>query len=178
MEKETSTTIEPASLERRICIIRGQKVIFDSDLADLYQVPAKRLNEQVKRNIERFPSDFMFRLSAEEVSNLRSQFATSSSGYGGRRYLPFVFTEHGVAMVSSVLRSPRAIQMNIFIVRAFVRIRDFLATNQDVSLKILELEQGQEIQDRAIIEISKVIDRLTEEAIQPSGKLGFATGEE
>lgn len=137
-----------------------------------------RLNEQVKRNVGRFPEDFMFQITKAEYENLISQFAISSSVYGGRRRLPHAFTEHGVAMLSSVLRSPRAIQMNIFIIPAFVRIREFLATNQDLAFKILELEQGQEIQDEAIMEISKVIDRLTEAAMNPPGKLGFATGEE
>jgi hypothetical protein len=104
-------------IERKIYLIRGHKVMLDRDLAELYQVPTRRLNEQVKRNLTRFPTDFMFQLSDEEAENLRSQFATSSTSHGGRRYLPYVFTEQGVAMLSSVLNSERAVQVNIAICR-------------------------------------------------------------
>jgi len=129
-------------IERRIYLIRSEKVMLDSGLAELYQVPTKRLNEAVKRNRDRFPPDFMFQLTDAEFDDLksqadlnsgsdflRSQIATSSLP-GGRRYLPYAFTEHGVAMLSSVLRSPRAIQMNILIARAFVRMRDLLASHK------------------------------------------------
>jgi ORF6N domain len=108
-------------IERRIYLIRGQKVILDSDLAELYRVPTKRLNEQVTRNIDRFPEDFMFQLDDQEATALWSQIATSRQRRGGRRYLPRVFTEQGVAMLSSVLRSERAVQVNIAIMRTFVR---------------------------------------------------------
>jgi hypothetical protein len=108
-------------IERRIYVIRGQKVMFDSDLAELYQVTTGNLNLAVRRNAGRFPEDFMFQLTQEEFQNLRLQYASSSFGYGGRRYLPYAFTEHGVAMLSSVLNSERAVQMNILIVRAFVK---------------------------------------------------------
>jgi hypothetical protein len=100
-------------IEGKIYLIRGQKVMLDSDLAELYGVPTRRLTEQVKRNISRFPADFTFQLTSEEAKNLRSQIAISSSGHGGRRYLPYVFTEQGVSMLSSVLKSERAIQVNI-----------------------------------------------------------------
>ena len=116
------------SIERRIYLIRGHKVMFDSDLAQLYQVETKNLNKAVRRNLNRFPEDFMFQLGKEEFDNLRFQFGTSSLGYGGRRYLPYAFTEHGVAMLSSVLNSGRAVQMNILIIRAFIRMRDMLGT--------------------------------------------------
>ncbi|HEY0907840.1 MAG TPA: ORF6N domain-containing protein [Candidatus Paceibacterota bacterium] len=132
---------EPATIAQRILIIRGQKVMIDSDLAQLYEVTAKRLNEQVRRNISRFPDDFMFRLTALEVENLRSQIATSS--YGGRRYLPYVFTEHGVAMLSSVLRSERAVQVSVFIIRAFVKMREMLVGHTDLSGRLAELEKVQ-----------------------------------
>ena len=115
-------------------MIRGKRVMLDRDLAMLYGVPVKRLNEQVKRNILRFPDDFMYRLTREEVANLKSHFATSS--WGGIRKLPYVFTEQGVAMLSSVLNSERAIEVNIAIMRAFVRLREILLTHTDLAAKI------------------------------------------
>src|ERR1700736_328073 len=114
-------------VESRILILRGHKVILDSDLAELYGVPVKRLNEQVKRNVERFPADFMFQLSAREHDHLRSQFATSKQARGGRRYPPYAFTEHGAIMAATVLNSKRAVEMSVFVVRAFVRLRELLA---------------------------------------------------
>ena len=109
--------------------------MLDSDLAGLYQVPTKRLNEAVRRNLGRFPADFMFQLTEEELENLRSQIATSSSGHGGRRNPPYAFTEHGVAMLSSVLSSERAVELNILIIRAFVRLREYLADSQGLGSK-------------------------------------------
>lgn len=126
---------------QRIFFVRGVKVILDSDLADFYDVSVKVLLQSIKRNIERFPEDFMFQLTKNEFEDLRSQFVTSS--WGGRRYLPYAFTEHGVAMLSSVLRSPRAVQMNILIVRAFIKIREILASNKDLAGKIEELQREQ-----------------------------------
>src|SRR5260370_28001097 len=111
-------------IERRIYLIRGQKVMLDSDLAELYQVLTKNLNLAVRRNQHRFPEDFMFQLTKEETESLRLQFATPNEGRGGRRYLPYAFTELGVAMLSSVLNSERAVQMNILIIRAFVKLRE------------------------------------------------------
>src|SRR6266702_7176666 len=116
-------------IERRIYVIRGQKVMLDTDLAELYQVATFRLNEAVKRNADRFPEDFMFQLTKEEADALTSQFAMSKTGRGGRRTLPYAFTEHGVAMLSSVLNSDRAVRMNILIIRAFVQLRELLATH-------------------------------------------------
>src|SRR5580658_5157249 len=130
--------IRPASIERRIYFVRGQKVITDNDLAVLYRVPTKAFNQAVRRNMLRFPADFMFQLTSDETENLRSQFVTSS--WGGRRYLPYVFTEQGVAMLSSVLKSDRAIQVNIAIMRAFVKVRELLATHQELALRLGELE--------------------------------------
>jgi len=129
------------NIENKIYVIRGQNVMLDSDLADLYEIPTKRLNEQVKRNIERFPSDFIFHLTKEESEILRSQIATSRS-YGGRRYAPYVFTENGVAMLSSVLKSPKAIQVNIAIMRIFTKLRSFLLLEKDLSQKVDKLERG------------------------------------
>jgi hypothetical protein len=127
-------------IEKKIFLIRGQKVMTDRDLADLYGVPTKRLNEQVRRNMRRFPSDFMFRLTSEEESVLRSQIATSKPSRGGRRYAPFVFTEQGIAMLSSVLNSERAIQVNIAIMRLFVKLRDTLRDNRKLSERLQTLE--------------------------------------
>src|SRR5467141_1520665 len=134
----------PAELiERRIYLTRGQKVMLDADLADLYQVLTKNLNKAVARNRDRFPEDFMFQLTAEEAESLRFQFGTSHEGRGGRRYLPYAFTELGVAMLSSVLNSARAVQMNILIMRAFVKLREVLASHQALARKIEKLEATQ-----------------------------------
>ena len=117
---------ELMAIETMIYIIRGQRVMLDSDLAKLYGVETKQLNRQVQRNLKRFPVDFMFQLTENEEENLRCQFGTSSSSYGGRRYLPYVFTENGVAMLSSVLSSERAVEINISIIRIFTKLRSFL----------------------------------------------------
>lgn len=124
-----------------IFFIRGQRVILDTDLAKLYGVTTKRLNEQVRRNIDRFPADFMFQLTADEVDILRSQFATSSDAHGGRRYAPFVFTEHGAIMAATVLNTPRAVDVSVQVVRAFVKLREIIATNKELARKLQELEQ-------------------------------------
>ena len=120
-------------IERLILLVRGHKVMLDVDLAVLYGVTTKRLNEQVRRNRSRFPADFMFQLTSEEVKSLRSQLATSKQGRGGRRYAPYVFTEQGVAMLSTVLNSERAIHVNIEIMKAFVRLREILASHKDLA---------------------------------------------
>jgi ORF6N domain len=131
-------------VESRILFMRSRKVLLDSDLAELYQVTVKRLNQQVKRNVERFPEDFMFRLTPGENKVLRSQIATSNRGRGGRRYLPFVFTEHGAIMAASVLNSPRAVEMSIFVVRAFVRLNEMLASNRELATKVMELDRPED----------------------------------
>ncbi len=125
-------------IESKILLIRGQKVMLDRDLAVLYGVETRRLGEQVKRNIERFPEDFMFQLNTQEISDLISQFATSKKGRGGHRKAPYAFTEQGVAMLSCVLRSGRAVNVNIQIIRAFVRLRKILATHEEIRQKIEE----------------------------------------
>ena len=138
----TETSLVPVErVEQTILILRGQKVILDSDLAALYGVPVKRLNEQVKRNAGRFPLDFAFQLAREEFANLKSQFATSSLQWGGKRKLPTAFTEHGALMAASVLNSPRAVEMSILVVRAFVRFRRILATNRQLAAQVDELER-------------------------------------
>ena len=145
-----------AQVERRIYLIRGQKVMLDSDLAKLYGVTTKRLNEQVRRNNSRFPPDFMFQLTAEEAKYLRSQFATLKTGRGiHRKYLPYLFTEQGVAMLSSVLNSDRAIQVNIAIMRVFVNLRRMLVHNKELAAKLAQLErklEGHDVQIRSLFE--------------------------
>lgn len=130
-------------IERRIYVIRGQKVMLDSDLAELYQVLTKNLNLAVRRNAGRFPADFKFQLTKEEAESLRLQIATSNDGRGGRRYLPYAFTEHGVVMLSAVLNSERAVHMSILIVRAFVKLREALATNRRLAHRIGQMESAQ-----------------------------------
>jgi hypothetical protein len=149
VEKEDLVPIE--RIESKIFLIRGQKVMLDVDLAFLYGVEVKVLNQAVKRNTDRFPADFMFQLSSNEFDNLRSQFVTSSS-WGGRRYPPYAFTEQGVAMLSSVLRSPRAIQVNIEIMRAFVRLRRMLLSNADLARKLEALEKKYDAQFKVVFD--------------------------
>jgi ORF6N domain len=151
----------PARLiDRRIYVIRGQKVMLDSDLAELYQVLTKNLNLAVRRNPDRFPEDFMFQLTKEEFKNLRLQSATSGSAYGGRRYLPYAFTEHGVAMLSAVLNSDRAVQMSIRIVRAFVKLRDLLAGNKELARKVERLAVTQRQHSVALVGVISEIKQL------------------
>jgi hypothetical protein len=144
----------------RILFIRGHKVMIDVDLAALYGVGTKVLVQAVKRNSERFPDDFMFQLTNQEVKNLRSQFVTSSSGHGGRRTPPYAFTEQGVAMLSSVLNSTQAIAVNIEIIRAFVRLREMLASNKELAAKLEELERKLQTHDQAIAGILNAIREL------------------
>lgn len=135
------------SISLRIALVRGQRVIVDADLATLYGVETKRFNEAVKRNLARFPADFMFQLTGEEFKALRSQFATSNDqgpGRGGRRYAPRVFTEHGALMAATVLNSPRAVEVSIHVVRAFVRLRELAASHADLAQRLDELEQKTE----------------------------------
>jgi hypothetical protein len=162
-------------VERRIYLIRGQKVMLDSDLAELYQVLTFRLNEAVRRNQKRFPQDFMFQLTGDEAKSLTSQIAMSKIGRGGRRTLPYVFTEHGVAMLSSVLNSDRAITMNILIIRAFIQLREILASHKDVEQKIKELEQHQKSQDGKINVIYKIVGDLLQKPEPKKNPIGFRT---
>lgn len=158
-------------IEQRIFLIRGQKVMLDRDLAELYGVPTKRLNEAVKRNIRRFPEGFMFVLTKIEAENLRSQIATSS--WGGRRYLPLAFTEQGVAMLSSVLNSERAIQINILIIKTFVRLRAVLSTHKELAMKFKELEGKVDQHDSAIQEIFEAIRKMIAYEEKPRRRMGF-----
>ncbi len=139
-------------VEGKILLIRGQKVMLDSDLAELYGVETKVLIQAVKRNINRFPEDFMFQLNNQEVISLRSQFVTSKSGRGGRRYNPYVLTEQGVAMLSSVLNSERAIEVNIMIMRAFVKMREMIVSHKDLARKLEELEKKYDTQFKVVFD--------------------------
>ncbi len=146
----------------KIYLIRGQKVMLDRDLSELYQVETKRLKEQVKRNIGRFPEDFMFELTKEEFENWRSQFATSNSEKMGLRYLPFAFTEQGVAMLSSVLNSERAIQMNIQIIRIFTKMKEMALMHSDILLKLESLEKQGSKHSQEIQAIFKALKQLVQ----------------
>ena len=162
-------------VDSTILFLRGQKVILDVDLAELYGVSVKRLNEQVKRNIRRFPSDFLFRLTRGEYSNLRSQFATSSSDHGGRRYLPHAFAEHGAIMAATVLNSKRAIEMSIFVVRAFVHLREASIANRRIEAKLAELECRLEDHDGDIQQLVEAIRELMEPEPANPRRIGFET---
>ena len=163
-------------VENRIFLIRGQKVMLDFHLADLYGVETGQLKRQVKRNNKRFPEDFMFLLSKEEDDILRCQIGISNRG--GRRYLPYAFTEQGVAMLSSVLKSERAIDVNILIMRAFIKIKQALATHKEVSRKLYELEQRLDKHDTQIFAILDAIRKMVEPEARPAKKIGFRPNNE
>jgi hypothetical protein len=178
MEKANLTTLPDEVLLNKIYMIRGQKVMLDRDLAELYGVETKRLKEQVKRNIERFPDDFMFELSDLEFNNWRSQIATSNSDKMGLRYKPFCFTEHGVLMLSSVLNSPKAIQVNIQIMRVFTHIRQSLADNTELRLLIEELRKKTDNNTKNIEVVFQYFDELLDkkETEKPRTQIGYKIG--
>lgn len=157
----------------KILVLRNQKVILDTDLAELYGVSVKQLNQQVKRNTHRFPSDFVFRLSKAEHKSLRSQIVTSNGKRGGRRYLPHAFTEHGAIMAASVLNSSRAIEMSIFVVRAFVQMRQAVAFNQHIMSKLCELEERLDHHDDEIQELVEAIRELLAPLPANHRRIGF-----
>jgi hypothetical protein len=161
-------------IERKIFFIRSQSVIIDFHLANLYGVSTKRLKEQVRRNYKRFPSDFMFELTTDEYEDLRSQFATSNLGRGGRRYLPYAFTEQGIAMLSSVLKSENAINVNIEIMRAFVKLRNILASNKELARKVFEMEQRYDAQFKVVFD---TLRQLMHPPEIPKWQIGFRIGE-
>jgi len=175
---EHNLVIPDEIIMNKIYLIRGQKVMIDSDLAELYGVETKRLNEQVKRNASRFPIDFMFELTETEFKNLKSQIATSS--WGGRRKPPFVFTEHGVLMLSSVLNSEKAIKVNIQIMRIFTKVREFLTDNLSMKLEIEEVKKKLANQDKNIELVFKYLDELIEkqENPKPRKRIGFLSNED
>lgn len=164
-----------AVVERRIYLIRGQKVMLDADLAALYEVATRVLIQAVKRNPTRFPEDFMFQLTAKEALSLRSQIVTSKEGRGGRRYLPYVFTEQGVAMLSSVLNSERAIEVNIVIMRAFVRLREMMLSNDELNRKINALERKYDENFQTVFAALRALLAAPE---RPRRQIGFKTAKQ
>ncbi len=162
------------SIVSKIIFLRGEKVLLDRDLAKLYGVETKVLKQAVRRNIKRFPSDFMFELSKEEFEDWRSQFVTSNSDKMGLRYKPMAFTEQGVAMLSSVLKSERAIEVNIAIMRAFVRLRQMLASNEDLARKLEDMEKKYDEQFKVVFD---AIRALMVETEKPKRKIGFEVKE-
>ncbi len=177
------------TITQRIVVLRGQKVLLDADLATLYGVETGRFNEQVRRNAARFPADFMFQLNAEEYASLISQFATSKPGRGGRRKLPLAFTEHGAIMAASILNSPRAVELSVYVVRAFVRLRELTASHQDLSQRLDELEQKTEalalqhdtFARNTRVQLKQVFDAVRELMTPPEPPkrpIGFVTTDE
>jgi hypothetical protein len=162
--------LQLSQVEQKIYVIRGHKVMLDNDLAELYGVDVKRLNEQVKRNIERFPEDFAFQLTADEWESLRSQIATSNEGRGGRRYFPYVFTENGVAMLSSVLKSAQAVQVNIAIMRIFTKLRSYLLLEQELRREMTDLKNGQNQLFRVVFERLDGIEETLEPRLPKNRK--------
>lgn len=154
-------------------MIRDQKVMLDSDLAELYGIETKRLNEQVRRNLDRFPEDFMFQLTQEEAESLRSQFATSKIHRGGRTYLPYVFAEHGVLMLSSVLNSKQAIQVNIYIMRVYTRIRELFLAHKDVFIRVEQVEKQMIKQDQKIELLFTYLNKFMDKEDNPREQIGF-----
>jgi len=179
-EENRATLIPDERIVDKIYLIRGQKVMLDRDLAELYSVETKRLKEAVKRNMFRFPEDFMFELTKVEFANWRSQFATSNSDRMGLRYLPMVFTEHGVLMLSSVLNSKKAISVNIQIMRIFTRIRQMLTDTLSLKLEIEEIKRKLQNQDKNIELVFSYLDELIakQEDKSPRKRIGFKSNEE
>ena len=184
MKNKNNVTLR---LENRILTIRGQKVIIDADLAELYGVETRRLNEQVRRNQNRFPADFIFELTSDEFADLKSQFATSS--WGGRRKLPLAFTEHGAIMTATVLSSTRAVEMSVYVVRAFVQLREVLTAHKDLAIKLASLERQMQalalkhesLAQNSRLQLKQVFEAIHElmTPMQPVKKrsIGFVSGE-
>ena len=172
-KQELQALVIEQKILNKIYIIRGEKVMLDRDLAELYGVETKVFNQSIKRNIERFPKDFMFALSEKEWQNLRSQFVTSS--WGGTRYKPYVFTEQGVAMLSSILNSKTAIEVNIRIVRVFTKMREYALTHKEILLQLSKLEKEVKGNSKDIENIFMVLKELIEKqsATPPRNKIGF-----
>ena len=176
MAARGGTLITVTQIEESILLLRGHKVLLDSTLADLYGVETRALIQAVQRNRGRFPADFMFQITNQEVAILRSQIVISS--WGGRRYSPFAFTEQGVAMLSSVLNSPRAIRVNIEIMRTFVRLREMISTNKELAAKLDELERKVTTHDKAIAGLFTAIRELaTPVPPKPKRRIGFVVDE-
>lgn len=170
---ETPLVIERHRAEPRILTIRGTKIVLDADLAELYAVETSALNQAVRRNRERFPDGFFFQLSETEFEVLRSQIVISKMGSGGRRYRPWAFTEHGAIMAASVLKSRRAIEMSVFVVRAFIRLREFARSHGELAAKLDLLERRIVGHDASIQELFRAIRVLLEPAARPARRIGF-----
>ena len=168
-----AVSITETLIESKIYLIRGQKIMLDLDLAEMYDVATKVLKQAVRRNIERFPEDFMFEMTEEELSNWRSQFVTSNSLKMGLRYKPFCFTEHGVLMLSSVLRSDRAVQVNIQIMRVYSKMKELLLMNKDILMRLEKLEKNSDKHDKEIKLIFDSIKRLIAQPIERTQRIGF-----
>lgn len=162
-------------IENKILVIRGQKVLLDRDLAELYGIPTKALKQAVKRNIEKFPEDFMFELNKQEFSDWRSQIVTSIGDKMGLRYMPMPFTEYGVVMLSTVLRSKKAVQVNIMVVRAFIRMREMLLSNEKMANRLKEVEERMDSQEMNTIIIMDKLRTLTAPEKKKQRKIGFST---
>ena len=183
--KQKKSNTPPVLIDSVIQLVRGERVILDTDLAKIYGIPTFRLNEAVKRNRNRFPDDFLFQLTKDEHDALTSQFAMSNKGRGGRRTLPYAFTEHGAVMAANILNSNRAVQMSIFVVRAFIKMRQTLAANQALTDKLNELEKkltaGLDVHEKAIEYVLGELKKLMERPQLPEPKrrpLGFAKEQE
>ena len=177
---ERSAPVPVEQISRSILVLRGHRVLLDAELATLYGVTTKRFNEQVRRNRERFPADFMFQLSAPEAEALRSQIATSNApprGRGGRRYLPYAFTEHGAIMAAMILSSPHAVEMSVYVVRAFVQLRELLASNKELARRFAQLETRLDkklfAHDEAIAAILSAIRQLMHPPVPKRRPIGF-----
>ena len=182
LDPTMASTRKISSIESAIYLLRGQRVMLDSDLAAIYKVSTRQLNQQLKRNRSRFPDDFAFQLSTGEFRNLKSQIATSSlmsqsvtsSGHGGRRKLPWAFTEHGALMLASVLNSEVAVQASVRVVRAFVKLREMIAANAQLAAKLEELERRLDSNDEAIVDLFAALKRLIEPPEPPKRReIGF-----
>jgi hypothetical protein len=176
MAQTTRDSLVPLErITQSILLLRGQKVLLDAELATLYGVTTRRLNEQVRRNRKRFPADFLYELSAEELANLKSHFATSS--WGGRRKPPLAFTEHGAIMTATILNSPRAVEMSVYVVRAFVKLREVMASNKDLARKLMALERSLVAMDlktqRQFKEVYEAIRRLMSSPAPKRRGIGF-----
>jgi hypothetical protein len=173
MSKRTSSLRKLDRVDVPIFLVRGQRVMLDSDLAAIYGTTTTRLNEQFRRNRTRFPKDFAFQLTADDSKRLISQFAISKKGRGGRRSPPWVFTEHGAIMLASVLNSKIAIQASVRVVRAFVRLREIVAANAQLATHLKELERRLDSHDEAIVELFAVLKRMLEPEVKPKREIGF-----
>ena len=175
--KSEVAKIEDGVIIDKIYMVRGQKVMLDKDLAEMYDVEVKVLNQSVKRNITRFPEDFMLQLTSSEWDSLKSQIVTSKNeGRGGARKLPFAFTEQGVAMLSSILRSERAIQVNIQIIRVYTKMKQLLVDNKDLWMKLEKIEQALLQKDDEVQHIFKVLKKLIVQEEKPRNEIGFLAG--